>query len=237
MRIVSSFSQEGWELYGRQFVESTLKHWPGELWVYYEGEKPDIKHDKLVLKDLFEVPGCVQYLETMNTLPIFQGVINNTRYYQLDIHKFCRKMFALVDAASDYKGQLFWLDADTQTFKDIPEAMLEGFLENTFMCYMDRPGFHSCASFVGWDNSHPVAGQWWAMLYDFYMSGKVFTQKEWHDSYILDVLREDNSIPAKNIAADLTMVHGKPTNVFDLVFKNYAEHYKGNKKYKAAAAG
>ena len=39
-RVVTSFNEEGYEKYGKGFVETFLAHWPKEigLTVYYEGE-------------------------------------------------------------------------------------------------------------------------------------------------------------------------------------------------------
>jgi len=238
IRIVTSFGPEHWELCGEKFMRG-LKHWPAdEIYIYYEGEQPDPAQwddPRIVWKDLLEVTGCKEYLSQVRYPPIMQGIINGKRIYQFDLFRFCRKMFAQVDAAVDYDGLLYWLDFDTETYNDIPEARLEKYLEGTFMAYMGRPGWHSCASLVGWDCAHVLNQTWWQGYYDIYLSGRVLTLPEWHDSYVLDALREANQIPARNIAEGIEMEAGKPTNVFNLVMDGYAKHNKGNKKLREPA--
>ena len=40
--VVTSFSPDGYELYGRKMLQTFARHWPADvkLYVYYEGDKP-----------------------------------------------------------------------------------------------------------------------------------------------------------------------------------------------------
>ncbi len=40
--VVTTFSPEGYEVYGRRFIDTFVKYWPSDvlLHVFYEGEKP-----------------------------------------------------------------------------------------------------------------------------------------------------------------------------------------------------
>lgn len=236
IRLVTSCGPEHWQLCGEKFMAG-LKHWPvDEIYIYHEFDAPPPgEHDtRVVWKRLLEVPGCHDFLKITGKLPFFSGIADNKRDYRFDIHRFCRKMFAQADAAMDYDGLLYWLDFDTETYRDIPEALLERFLEGNFMARMARPGFHSCASLVGWDCGHALNPMWWKGYYQLYVSGKVFSLPEWHDSYVLDVLCEVNKIPARNLAEGIEMEPGHPTNVFNLVMDGYSRHNKGMKKFREA---
>jgi len=49
---VTSFAPGGYALYGHRFVESFLRHWEIPLVVFYERQRPDISHPRLILRDL-----------------------------------------------------------------------------------------------------------------------------------------------------------------------------------------
>jgi len=222
-------SKEGYKQYGKTCLEGLVKHFPCPITVYYEDEKPDFEHEKITYKPLFEVEGCTQFLGVMATLPIFSGIINGKRNYRFDIFKFARKCFAQFDAASDKDDLLFWVDADTVWEKDISTDVLHDMLDDTFMAYLGRPDWHSCASFIGWNLEHVRSDEFWHAYFDTLMSGKVFLFEEWHDCFILDVLRRVLDIPQKNLAEGIKLGNG-PVNVFDHVFKGTAHHLKGNLK-------
>jgi hypothetical protein len=93
---------------------------------------------------------------------------------------------------------------------------------------LGRPEWHSCASFVGWNLQHPASGDFWKRYWLLYVTGTVFCLPEWHDSYILDWLREQIDFPAVNLAEGLELKG--PANVFDVVFP-MAHHKKGNLKH------
>jgi len=223
---VTSFASDGFKLYGEKFLLSYLAHVDEPIMVYYEQNIPPIQDERIIYKNLFEVPGCVQFLDATARLPIFRGELNGKKNYRLNIYQFCRKCFAQIDA-SQHAEKLFWIDADVELTDTpvIPE------FDGHFMLYLGRPGWHSCASFVGWDNTHPNAKPFWSVYYNLYLSGQVFLLKEWHDSFILDEMRREMNLDAKNLAEEFKI--DGPFNVFDKVFP-WGHHKKGNLKYAAA---
>ena len=121
---------------------------------------------------------------------------------------------------------MYWIDADIE-FRDtftLPQR-------DVFMIYLGRPEWHSCASFLGWDLTHEASGEFWRRYWLLYVTGTVFALPEWHDSFLIDWLREQLNPPCVNLAAGMDLKG--PANVFDEVFAQ-AHHKKGNKKFKEA---
>ena len=54
MRFVTSFGPEGYESYGRTFLETYVEHVGLPIDVYYEANKPDFEHVLVTYNDLFE---------------------------------------------------------------------------------------------------------------------------------------------------------------------------------------
>lgn len=226
-RCVTSFGPEQYEQYGKRFLETYVK-WVGKpIDVYHEAAEPDFKHDLVSYYDLTKTEGCADFcLRTMD-FPVMHGHAwgEEQRNYRFDVNKFCRKSFAQIDAASRKPGWLYWIDADVEFSGKfhLPKR-------DAFMLYLDRPEWHSCASFVGWDLTHPASAEFWKRYWLLYVTGTVFALPEWHDSFILDWLREQMKFPAHNLASVVPDEELKgPANVFDKVFKN-AHHKKGNLK-------
>lgn len=235
LQIVTSFGPDGFEQYGKAFIESYVKFCDIPLIVYYENQRPAFSHPLITYKDLFLIPRSREFIDAVGKLPIFGGIINGERNYRYDVAKFSRKVFAQWDAARFHKGQLFWIDADVEFIANTPSTYFSNMLDDVFMVWMGRSNSHSCASFIGWNNQHPDAQRFWQAYYDTLISGQIFVQREWHDSYYLDVVREALNISSRNISAQLKF-GSKPGNVFDEVFRGYATHKKGNLKYRHGPA-
>lgn len=230
IRLVTAMDRNIFTDYGKKMLESTLEHWPGELFVYYPGakEKPAFKHERVTLINLTTVMGFKEFRDATK-FPLMSGILNGKYNYQFDAHRFAIKPFAQFHAMEGFDGLLFWLDADIYTVEDVGEDWLRALFQGNFMVYQGRPGWHSCASFSGWDSGHPHNVPFWTQYADLLMSGKFLALQEWHDSFWLDSLRDGMQISARNIAEDLPVGDG-PANVFDIVFNGKAHHYKGNRK-------
>jgi len=226
MRIITSFNEDGYELYGKTFLESYTDHHDKPIIVYYEGQQPDFSHPLVSYKDLLKVEGLGEFLYGAKIFPAFHGNLwaEKKRNYRYDVYKFCRKSFAQIDAAATNDDWLFWIDADVEF-----TGHLNFPYGPAFMYYLGRPGWHSCASFVGWNLKHELSGEFWKRYWMLYMTGTVFCLPEWHDSFILDWLRTQIGFESVNLAAGIQMDDG-PENVFDKVFP-MAHHKKGNLKY------
>jgi len=228
MRFVTSFGPDGFELYGRRFLESYVEHVGVPIDVYVEDDSVYTEHHLVTYRNLYRVPGCMKFLRLAD-FPAAHGLAwdDGKRNYRFDCFRFSRKCFAQMDAVTRTQGYVFWIDADVEFVDTFTPPT--GF---PFMAYLGRPEWHSCASFVGWDTRHPVSNQFFKVYRDLHERGTIFCLPEWHDSFVLDWLREQTKVPAKNLAEGLKLEG--PANVFNEVFKS-AKHKKGMLKYDAAA--
>lgn len=232
MKYVTSFSAEGYELYGREFLEGFVKHVPHSIVVYAE-DVCDFFHPQITYKPLLAIPGCREFLSHLLFKTMHGQMWDNTYNYRYAVNRFCRKHFAAFDAAEQEVAQggdwLIWIDADVVIGAALPDPK-----EGPFMYYLGRPEWHSCASYVAWDLRKPCNADWWFNLRNLYLTGTVFALPEWHDSFINDWLRESMQVQAVNLAAPYAAQLKGPANVFDAVFKG-CHHKKGALKYTEKA--
>ena len=229
MRCVTSFGEEGYKQYGEKFLSSYVESVGLPIDVYVESPIT-FEHELVTVRDLWKVEGIKEFLQ-MASFPAAQGNLwgEGKRNYRFDTFKFCRKSFAQIDAASRAPDILIWLDADIEFGgKFVPPAF-----EDEFMHYMGRPEWHSCASYVAWDTSHPLAGEFFKRYWMLHVTGTIFCLPEWHDSYVLDWLRETTGVEAIDLAKPYYDELKGPANVFDKVFPGH-HHKKGNLKNIAA---
>lgn len=228
MIAITSFSQKGYETYGRKFLESAVNHFPGPIIVYYE-EKPDFDHVKIAYKPLYDIFGLKAFLQYCDANPIFHGQTGSGYSYNYNAYTFAKKAFAQFDALQHYNGKIFWIDADCVIQKDIPEDFLEGLFDGNSLVLLQRDGLYTETGFVGFDNDKPVMQEFLKIYTDIYRKGILFTLRGWHDCYALDKAVELSGVSVKNLSPDFPE-HG--INVMPhSVLAPYLIHNKGNRKH------
>lgn len=229
IEFVTSMSKEGYDLYGKEFIAGWDQYGPCPLVIYSENQLDIDGHE---LRNLRDVPGFNEMEYATGMFPVHNGMIDGKYNYRYAVHRFFRKSFAQIDAATQHNGYLFWIDADVSFHKHIPLVFLEEiFSSNHFIGYLGRPKWHLCASFIAWDLTHEMANNFFKAYLDLYLTGKFMFLPEWHDSYIIQYLvsQVDESC-AKNLTENV--IKDGPFNVFDEFMGKYAHHKKGSLKWK-----
>ena len=118
--------------------------------------------------------------------------------YRFDALRFSFKIFALTKVLRtglvlDYFA---WIDADVVCRKPVTaNYMVPMFPEsNQIASYLGRSEFpqpnpYSECGFVGYRLSNPLVMSFLEEFESLYLDGDIFSLREWHDSYIFDVLR------------------------------------------------
>lgn len=236
--VVTSFSEAGWESYGRECVRSFREFWPSSvrLICYWEGKCPDEISEGWNLE--FTEP-CASFLERHKDNLIVQGksqsalspwgpkARNDGYSFRHDAYKFARKVFAVAHAAREVEcGKLFWLDADTVTFGAFPERLLNEILPDTVsLAYLSRQPYHSELGFVGY-NLDRIECHAFINAYEAAYSEDCFLRfPYWDDCDVFDAL-----VRIFEPACAL-IEHTSRSQPFDnSILGNYMTHLKGRRK-------
>lgn len=239
--VVTSFSDKGFEQYGRRFIETFEKYWPEgiELIIYHEGIDNELvnRHTNFnLLKEL----SCWAFLSRYSENPLYSGkevnkpvawkskCINDGYNYRFDAIKFVKKVFAIESAAKLVDtGKLFWVDADIVTFGKITKEFLDETLpDHTEMSFLARPDSYSECGFVGYNLDFARTLDFIDKFSSVYSCGSVFSMHEWHDSYVFDRIRNGMGIKGYAIPAETDRGH-----VFiNSILGQYMDHLKGDRK-------
>jgi len=232
--IITSFGTEGYEKYGRRFIETFLEHWKDEtLVVYYETLPEDRTQDERVeWRDLFSIPNTPAFYEKMMASPkIFQGVRTpkgrQLYDYRFDAYRFCRKVFATVDAAlrpPEPEERMAWVDADVVFHSDVPDGFLKSILpDEAYTAYLGRESMYTETGFVAFNPSHPAHSPFMRLYGDMYVTGAFKFLGEWHDCYVYDMTRTVMGVPGVDLSGGLECEHP----FINSVLGQYMDHLKG----------
>jgi hypothetical protein len=229
---ITSFSQEGYEVCGRKMLQSVIDCWPGKIIAYHEGVIPDLQHDKIEYRNLFDLGNIVSFLSFIKHDPRARGLINGQYDYNFDCWKFCRKVFAQHDVLKDKPGKVFWLDADVVFKKPIPKEFLDDLFKGSTLIYLGRNGFYSETGVIGFDTEADGFDKFLEAYINVYRTGQIFKLRRWHDCEAFDFAREMSQVRAENLSAfypeRISALHVLPHTVLN----EYMSHNKGNRKYR-----
>lgn len=186
---VTTFSPRGYQLYGKRFVESFLKHWDIPLKVWVE-EAIGRKHPRLEQRMLWCDPAYKRFLHEYDQ-DAFRG---HDGFPNGQLIRFCHKVFAMTGDQGEEWDRLIWLDADVETIAPVNQDAIEELCPSDVdVCYLGRSHLK-----VGWPETGFLCFQGelgkhllWNMR-ELYVSGQVveLPRNYWHDAAAFEVFRK-----------------------------------------------
>lgn len=235
--VITSFTKEGYELYGMEFIRTFLKFWPENvrLVVYYEGDDEFRRMNGW--EDYWGVTHMREFFDMLK-FDVQHGRFPDGRY---DINYdagMARKVLMQAHAVAQYGGKVFWIDADSITHAHVPRRFLDEVLpDDKFCCYLGRhtaegeAWFYTESGFLGFNAAHPLAHKFFAAYKAFYLFGLFMLHPRWHDCEGFDQMRiaskqQDEFV---NLSADLP--YGTMHPFVNSVVGKYMDHRKGPRKH------
>ena len=200
--VITTFHQAGLEQYGQRMIDTFEQFWPAEvdLVVLAENCTPRISRSNTRVVDLLEAsPDLRAFVERHKNNPLAHGkagppdVFNPKKQFRWDAVRFCYKVFAKSVAADIIdSGWMIWIDADTVTHTTLTKQFLDSVCPSKAMVsYLGRgEKYHSECGWVAYNLDAPECRQFVRDFVNMYNRDEIFQQREWHDSYIFDVLRK-----------------------------------------------
>ena len=244
--MVTTFNESGMLRYGQNMIDSFDKHWPKnvKLVVYAEQCHPRVPSDRVRVIDLLAASkDLVTFKQRHAHDPVANGMIaKDTRVpfrensFKWDAVRFSHKVFSVIHACSTLDCDwVIWIDADTKTFATVPSDFLAEVCEpGSMACYLGRrEKYHSECGWVAYNRRHPDLGSFMDRWRDLYMTGDLFHLREYHDSFVFDILRKDfqslRGTKFHNLSPDLQgKGPGHPFIASKLGL--YMDHLKGDRR-------
>ena len=242
--VITTFHQAGLEQYGQRMIDTFEQYWPAEvdLIVLAENCTPRTTRPNTKVVDLLEAsPDLRAFVERHKNNPLAHGkagppdVFNPKKQFRWDAVRFCYKVFAK-SVASDMidSGWMIWIDADTITHTPVPLQFLNTVCPSgNMISYLGRgEKYHSECGWVAYNLDAAECRQFVKDFVHMYNTDRIFQEREWHDSYIFDVLRKRIQGRCKfhnlNPSYDDKGLAGHPFINSEL--GQYMDHVKGDRK-------
>lgn len=249
MAFVSTSSQEGWAEYGETFVRAFIKHFPKDAVLYfYKDFKVPLKHPRVIFRNIDHCDGLLDFQDQVARHPFATGkaIVHDGHAAAHDpgviwnARKFSFKVFSVEDAVLNSDADVVtWVDADTVAFRSVPNRLIEGLIPPFCMTgYLGRANLYSECGYVSYNRQHPWTETFVRQFASLYRDGVVFGMKEWHDSYVFDVLRtafehrygvQNYNISYEEMATSHVFINSE--------IGLYLDHMKGGRKAEGASRG
>lgn len=118
---------------------------------------------------------------------------NPKKQFRWNAVRFCYKVFTVALCADRTAvGWLIWIDADTHTHSAVTMSWLATVCPTDAMVsYLGRgESYHSECGWVAYNLDHAATREFVRDFVGMYKNDSIFHQREWHDSYIWDVIRK-----------------------------------------------
>lgn len=237
MRVCTSFSRVGYKVYGKKFIESFLWHAPeDELWVFHEGDKPDITGPVYV--DLNDDRERAIFLAEHGDKGYANGLCKGPKGFMVDYRyqavRFAHKVFAMAHPSRPREANWVWCDADVVVRKNLTPEWWEEAAPEGFVCsYLGRKDWdHSETGWLAFTQRYD-GHKFLDELKALYTSGEIFKLRAFTDSFAFDHLRLKWEAEGKhfhNLSEGLSGNHVWP----DTVLGRATSHFKGPEAKKVA---
>jgi hypothetical protein len=200
--VITSFHEEGLKQYAQRMINTFEQNWPSDvdLVVCAENCRPQTTRPNTRMYDLLSLSAnCRAFVERHRNNPLAHGragppdVWNPKKAFRWNAVRFAYKVFSVALCANNISsGWMIWIDADTHTHSPVPMEWLSRVCPSTAMIsYLGRgEKYHSECGWVAYNLDHPATRNFIADFVGMYNTDRIFDEREWHDSYIWDVIRK-----------------------------------------------
>ena len=109
------------------------------------------------------------------------------RNYLHDVKRFCHKVYAQLDALQEH-DKLYWLDADIEITKQVPEGLISDILDQSFVSFLGRDTYTE-TGVIAFNKTDPGFQGFERLYKDCYYGNQIFRQPFWTDCHAFDCSR------------------------------------------------
>lgn len=249
--LVSSMNLKLYQSYGKNFVDSweAMADNDVRLVIFFEGNNNDIPKISSEQICIIPIESEIQakFLSKFSNftqangiqlvkLEKFPGLAKYSYNFRYDAIRFSFKIFSLYKyiQSSLFTSNFGWIDSDIVCLRKFSSEDLDEFFPEAHQIasYLGRDSFpkpnsYSECGFIGYNYNNPDCAKFIHTMLEMYMSGDIFMQKEWHDSFIFDVVRKDFETEGKTFKNISSKFMGEEHPFMKTNLGTYFDHLKG----------
>lgn len=234
--VITTFSEDGYHLYGKRLIETWCKHWPATgytLRLYVEHEIT-VDDPRIEIVNLNEVsPKLIKFKDYCAALYAELADVKSNKKLKnkiLKTIKWCHKVYAMEHALHSSHDCLIFLDGDTYTINRVAPGVLESLSsQSLFSVHFERlKGMaHYETGLVIFNKHHYQIEDLKEHLTSAYDSGEIFELPKSWDGFWFAELHSRRGYKVNDLS------NGKFHGVFSNPSVKYIlVHEAGNDKYE-----
>ena len=229
--VITTFSEDGYHLYGKRMVDTWCRHWPQDytlrLYVEHNLTVDDPRVEVINLHNCS--PSLVKFKNNSYSLAE-QTQDKKKRNKILKTVKWCHKVYAMAHALESNHDYLIFLDGDTYSRTTVPSGQLESLVGfNLFAVHFEHlQGMpHYETGLIIFNKRHSQIQDLKDNITSAYDTGEIFKlPKSWDGFWIAELHKRRNY-------QVLDLAGGRRTGVFtNPAVSGILAHDAGKKKYQ-----
>ena len=230
---VTTFSKDGYELYGHKMIQTWLKFWPKsyKLIVYTEGYNLIEKDDRIIEYDLESVcPDLFSFKEKSFDLLKNETDKKNKNRIQKTI-KWSHKVYAMNHALNFKNDYLIFLDGDTYTINNVDVDISQTLVKDHLMAVHFetlKDGLHFETGLIVFNLAHRQIQNLKDLLVSGYNNLDIYKMHKTWDGYWFAYLYKKYNLDVLDLSREGSGVFGNKN------IKNILKHDVGGGKYLRA---
>ena len=243
--VVTTFNTQGYNQYGRKFIQTFLQKWPATVNLYAYAEDCHVFESapNLIVRNLHEVSrDIVNFKMKWHNVPKANGDVSQDpvrskrrdagKGFKWDAIRFSHKVYSIFHCANDCDGNiLIWLDADTVCHSEITENDLNSLIPlDKDLCFLGRKDKFSECGLYSMNLRSPMTKKFLENFQKFYDDAEngIFTLDEWHDSFVFDAVRK--TVKLRELDWTSNMITGEGHPLINSQWGAFLDHLKGKRK-------
>jgi hypothetical protein len=238
--VVTSWSPDGYRLYGSRFLKRFAKYWPESIPLVLYADAPAV-HDGCEVRYTKDIPDWSDLSARWQRDPAVHGWSTDEcprekdHSYLWDAARFAVKVFVWRDAARQLgKGTLTWLDGDTETHARVHKQWPGQLLGDADVAYLGREPMHPETGYVGFRVPEALPLLNWCC--EVYLSGDFRAMTDgWTDCHVFRAGLAAVKPKAVNLTPPRYRDHSHVWPFSPL--SRYVDHAKGVHRKRMAGLG
>jgi len=209
LKVITTFSQHGYHLYGKKWIESILKYCSAdiEIQIYTDFDLPLAQENFLVKDFNKEFPEHNKFI--LSVTDFFSSTEKNIGIGHKTV-KFSYKSFVINRELKNSNGILIWLDGDVETLSKINIQDFKTILNGKFLaCQTEKQQYkypHIESGILIFDCSHPTTKIFQKKFEEYYYSNKILSMKKPYDGYVIGRVLKENDLDFVNLNKNFEII-------------------------------
>ena len=229
-QVITTFSYDGYQLYGHRMIETWLQYWPSNyhLTVYTESYELDEKNERIKNINLLN---CSPELTTfkLRSQQLLDQATDSKQIKRIQkTIKWCHKLYAIKHALNTPSNYLLYLDGDTYTTSAIKKNLIKNLvIDDLFAVHFEslKGTLHFESGLIAFNQLHPMMEIFKSQITSGYDSLDIYNMPKTWDGFWLAHLYQTLNLPVRNLAENAIGVFCNP------LIRGKIIHDIGKRKY------